>query len=115
MHSGPITLPDTIKEHCDALLNLAVMTRIFLISDYVKALDVQRRVMTNNASIIDLQKIIILCDMLSSHEVLHEQLKKEIKELKNAINMFITVASMPTRPCGLWVGSVCSFNDESDM
>ncbi len=112
MHSGPIILPDNIKAQCEALMNLATMLRLFSISEYVEAMDIQKHILKNRTSILDLQKVIYLCNLIIEHKQVHPQLKQEITELKKIIDMFIVVASQPTRPCGRWLFSTCEFDDD---
>ncbi len=102
MHNGPITLPDTIKLRCYALINLGSMLQLFDINLFMRVIEVRQKMANNCIRIQHLQELIALCKAIIGTEAINDSLRDDIEELSTIINLFIEVASYPTRPCGMW-------------
>lgn len=102
MHKGPINLPDPIKFKCLSLINLGNMLQLFSINLFVRVMDVRQKIDNNTLLVHDLQDIVRLCDTIKKNSQINEDLKKDITELHDILELFINVASFPTRNCGLW-------------
>lgn len=102
MHTGPITLPDTIKLRCYALINLGSMLQLFDINLFMRVIEVRQRMTNNCIRIQHLQELDSLCKAIIGTEAINNSLRDDIEELSTVINLFIQMASHPTRPCGMW-------------
>lgn len=102
MHKGPIILPDPIKVRCLALINLGNLLHMFGITLFIRVMEVQQKIINDNLLVHDIQDIKRLCDAVKRTDQINDELKKDIEELYNILDLFINVASFPTRSCGLW-------------
>ncbi len=109
MYSGPIKLPDPIKLRCYALINLGSMLQLFDITSFVRVIEVRTNIAHECLRVPDLQDIARLCEAVMSAEEVNDSLREEVLELSMIINLFIEVASSPTRPCGMWANPFVAY------
>lgn len=102
MHSGPIRLPEPLQERCVALVNLASMIGLFNISTFVHVMAVHSRIVTGRASILDLQDVIRLCNIVSANERVNVLLRQDIEQFRDIVILFLDAACAPTRSCAMW-------------
>jgi len=112
MHSGPIKLSESIKMQISSLVNLGNILQLYSISNFVHILDVNQKIMNDMTTIMDLQEVIMLCDVICDHPRVDEHLINNINTFKDVIRMFIIVASQPSRPCGLWNNIALDFDED---
>ncbi len=114
MYSGPIKLPQMIQDQCQSLIHIGGSLQIYSISMFMHVMDVHRRIVMGANTILDLQEIILLCDILIDHPFVGNNLIADLREFKKIIQMFIDVASLPSRSCGMWNNVGIPF-DEDDL
>ncbi len=112
MHRGPIILPEPIQVQCRALINLGNMLQLFSIATFIYAMDIHHRIISNSASILDLQKVVYLCDVIMEHSSIDDHLRGDIASFRSIINTFITASATPTWTCGVWNGIITAFDDD---
>jgi len=112
MHTGPISLPEPIQARCIALINLGSMLQLFDINLFIKVTDGHRRMSLGLSTILDLQDIVKLCDIVATKKEVNALLNKDIMEFKDIINTFIAVAVCPDRSCGMWDSVQIEFDDD---
>ncbi len=112
MHSGPIKLPEPIQVQCRALINLGGMLQIYSIPCFMHCMDVYNRIVSDEANLLDLQDVVRLCDEIIFHPAINDNLKSDLTSFKNLIEMFIAVASQPTKTCGEWTKIQLPFDDD---
>ena len=98
----PIQLPDPILLRCAALINLGTMMNLFSINMFIHVIDVKNRLNANRLLIQDLQDIQRLGAVVCENTEINDLLRTDIKELSEILELFITVAYSPVRPCGMW-------------
>ena len=81
---------------------------------FIKVMDVHRNIESNKATIMDLQDIVRLCDVINDNDQINELLRIDINEFKEIINMFINVAAYPNRPCGMWSSVQVEFEEDDN-
>jgi len=114
MHFGPIKLPEPLQARCVSLINLGKMLNLFDINLFIRVMDVHRNMISDKLTIMDLQDIVRLCDVINTNDQINELLHIDINEFKDIINMFISVASCPDRSCGMWSSIQVEFEEEDD-
>jgi hypothetical protein len=102
MHRGPIKLPLPLQARCVALMNLGSLLQLYSITLFIRVADVHRNIVNDNLTIMDLQDIVRLGEAIQSNDRINDALREDISSLKDIIQMFIDIASHPTRPCGMW-------------
>ncbi len=105
MHTGPIQLPEIIRQDSLSIINIANMVGFFNIRLHMRSIDVTNNLLRNKLNFADLQDLHRLSEALSSHEQIDLALRNNIKQLSDAYGLFIEFASTPTRPCGAWITS----------
>ena len=98
----PIPLPLPIHARCVALINLGTMMNLFSIQMFMHVMEVNHRLMVNELMIHDLQDFKRLCSAILDSPLINQSLRAEIEELSDILELFITVAYSPIRPCGMW-------------
>ncbi len=108
MHQGPIPLPDPIKARCIALANLGNLMQLYSINSFIKVMEVSNRLQRDRITIFDLQEIKKLCTIISESELINDNLRTDINELFAIIDLFLQAATVPARPCGIWLNASVS-------
>lgn len=104
MHKGPIVLPDPIKIRCYALFNLGSLLQLFDIRLYMRVMEVRQKISNDALLVHDIQDIKLLCCSIRECSEINDLLRAEIVELNDILDLFINVASYPSRHCGMWAG-----------
>ncbi len=112
MHQGFIPLPEPLQCRCVSLINIGSMMRLYSIRLFVHVMDVHQRIIHNKLRVMDLQDLIRLCDAVSNHDQVNDSLKEDIAGLKSILALFIDVASIATRPCGMWNAVELEFDED---
>lgn len=102
MHKGPIPLPLPIKLRCYALINLGNLLQLFDIRLYLRVMEVRQKISNDDLRVHDIQDIKLLCAAVRDSEEINDSLRSEVVELSQILDLFINVASFPSRDCGLW-------------
>lgn len=102
MHKGPIALPVPIKLRCFALLNLGNLLQLFDIRLFLRVMEVRQKIANDTLLVHDIQDIRLLCSAVEDSEEINDCLRAEVVELSQILDLFINVASFPSRDCGMW-------------
>lgn len=97
-----IQLPENLQAGCLQYLNLACAINMFKIYEYKEVADGMQRLIDNNLYVYDILNMKNICIELLKLEELNDEILLDIKYLSIALNMFADVASLSTRPCGMW-------------
>lgn len=102
IHRGAIPLPPSIVSRCIALVSVGNVLELYT-HDMVDLIDgIIMRMMTNRLMMIDLQSINRLCSAVMDHEDVADDLRANVQDLYDVIDLFIQAAYTPSRPCCMW-------------